>query len=77
MVVKRSHRRDDREIVHIERLAHAIQQRGHLRMAHGIADAQAREAVDLGEGARHDQVGKTLDPGDRWGSASPAPGYSL
>ena len=56
----------DRRPVEIERRAHPIDGVRHMRGTVGPADAQARQAVDLGERPRHDDVfarGGKLDPG--------------
>ena len=42
--------------IDVERLAHPVQHIGNLRVADAIADTQAGQAMNLGEGARYHQV---------------------
>ena len=44
-------RRDHREVIHVERLAHAVHQFRDFRMRDPVAHAQSREAERLGERA--------------------------
>ena len=56
VVVERRQRADQRERVHVERLADALHGLDHRRGRDGVADAETREAVELRERAqRHDR----------------------
>ena len=68
MVVERRQRTCEREVVHVERLAHAVEQVDHLAAPHAVTDAQTRQAIDLGKSPDHQQVGKVLDPCHRVGA---------
>ena len=57
-------RRRQRQAVHVEGLAHAVQQLRDVGAGNAIADAQARQSVSLGKRARYDEVRVPGQPGN-------------
>ena len=62
VIVERRRGGRERRHRHVERLPHAIQDVGEVRVRNRVADAQSREPVRLRESPRDHEVGVTLEP---------------
>ena len=65
VIVQGRQRSGQCQVIDVERLAHAVHQIGNLGRGQAVANAQAGQAVDLGEGAADEQIRKILEPGRR------------
>ena len=62
LIFQRSQGRCLGEAVDIEGLAHPVEQIGNIRVRQSVADTQSRQAIGLGKGAGHDEVGEITQP---------------